>query len=164
MNRLKVICGAAGVGKSTYGRRVASELRACFLDSDTVTEEVVCAGMKAAGWDPKDRDSPEYVQAFRDAVYECLYRVAEENLPHLPVVMVGPFTREIANPNWKKGLSERFGCEVEVYFVTCPEEVRKERIRVRANPRDAWKLEHWADYMEKCSLTPPVFPHEIVQT
>ncbi|MEJ6567295.1 MAG: hypothetical protein QNL80_00390 [Akkermansiaceae bacterium] len=45
--------------------------------------------------DPDDRDSPQYRAEFRNAVYECLYAVAEENLPGISVVLVGPFTREI---------------------------------------------------------------------
>ena len=45
--------------------------------------------------DPDDRDSPQYRAEFRNAVYECLYAVAEENLSGISVVLVGPFTREI---------------------------------------------------------------------
>ena len=39
MAQLHVICGAAGVGKSNYGKKLEKVLRACFLDSDTVTEQ-----------------------------------------------------------------------------------------------------------------------------
>ncbi len=68
MSQLYVVCGPAGVGKSTYGKTLATEKRACFLDSDTVTEPVVRAGMELGGFDPNDRDSGVYRAAFRTAV------------------------------------------------------------------------------------------------
>ncbi|MDB4408977.1 ATP-binding protein [Akkermansiaceae bacterium] len=164
MQKLSVITGAAGVGKSTYGKKLAAECHACFLDSDTVTEDVVRAGMLAAELGPNDRDSPEYRRFFRDAVYEALYRVASENLPQIDVVMVGPFTSEIQNVNWPIWLSEHLKCEVEVCFVTCDEETRQQRIRDRSNPRDEWKIANWGDYLAKSSVCPPVFDYQMIKT
>ncbi len=164
MPKLHIICGAAGVGKTTYGRKLAAEIEACFLDSDTVTESVVRAGMLAAGMDPDDRDSPEYKVAFRGAVYESLYAIAAENLPVVPVVMVGPFTSEIAQTDWLESLKARFGVEVECLFVSCDEEIRRDRIEKRANSRDAWKLVNWEEYLEKSAISPPVFQYQSVRT
>jgi len=81
---LHIVTGAAGVGKSTFGKSLAAKCNAALLDSDTLSEAVVRAGMKAAGFDPTDRDSPEYKTIFRDAVYECLFATAAENLPFTP--------------------------------------------------------------------------------
>lgn len=164
MQKLSVITGAAGAGKSAYGKRLAAEKRACFLDSDTVTEDVVRVGMLAAGLDPNDRDSLEYRRFFRDAVYDALYRVASENLPQIDVVMAGPFTSEIQDESWPAWLSERLSCEVEVCFVTCDEEIRQQRIRDRANPRDDWKINNWEDYLAKSSVCPPVFDYQMIKT
>lgn len=164
MSKLHVICGPAGVGKSTYGKQLARELKACFLDSDTVTEPVVRAGMSFGGEDPADRDSPVYRTAFRGPVYECLYATAAENLPHVDVVMVGPFTSEIRDSGWLAGLREKFGCEVEVIFVTCDEKLRFERIRDRGNPRDDLKLSNWEAYRSASDVRPPAFEHRVVLT
>ena len=73
MGDLWIICGPAGAGKSTYGKKLADEKGACLLDSDTVTEPVVRAGMVLGGLDPDDRDSQDYRAAFRDPVYDCLF-------------------------------------------------------------------------------------------
>ena len=162
MNTLFVICGPAGAGKSTYGKRLAKELSVAFLDSDTVTEPVVRSGMKLGGLDPDDRDSAVYRKNFRDPVYECLYQVAAENLSHLSVVMVGPFTREIQNLGWPDELRKRFNCKVEFHFVSCDDEVRRERIKLRGNPRDSLKLKEWGAYLSSSSSAPPVFDHLIV--
>lgn len=161
MSRLTIICGPAGAGKSTLGRALAAEEGACLLDSDTVTEPVVRAGMTLGGLDPNDRDSPTYRKAFREPVYECLYAVAAENLPSGEVILVGPFTSEIRNPAWPDDLQERFGVELRFIFVSCPDEKRRRRIEKRANPRDAPKLRDWEGYLRASDARPPVFPCEI---
>lgn len=162
--KLHIITGPAGVGKSTYGRKLAAELGACFLDSDTVTEPVVRAGMARAGLDPDDRDSQDYRVVFREAVYECLYAVVAENIGQVEVVMVGPFTSEIRREEWPAELAKRFGAEVRVIFVSCPDEVRRERIIGRENPRDELKLRDWEAYLAGCDTRAPVFPYESVRT
>jgi len=164
MSTLHLICGPAGVGKSTYGRQLAAEIGACFFDSDTVTEPVVRAGMKLGGFDPDDRDSSAYREFFREAVYECLFASASENLPHLDVILVGPFTSEIQDPDFPAQLAERFGAEIKVIFVTCEESLRKSRIEKRGNPRDETKLRDWEAYLAGSDIRPPVFAHETVKT
>ena len=164
MSKLYVICGPAGVGKSRYGRVLAAKLKACLLDSDTATEPVVRAGMAFGGEDPDDRDSRIYRESFRLSVYECLYATAAENLPHVDVVLVGPFTTEIRDPEWLMNLEAKFGVEVRVIFVTCDEELRLERILKRGNPRDALKLRDWEAYLKGSDLRGPAFEHQIVRT
>ena len=164
MPKLFVITGAAGSGKSTFGKALAARKSACILDSDTVTEDVVKAGMLASGMDPNDRDSPGYRRFFREAVYESLYQIALENLPHLDTVLVGPFTSEIQNPDWPVQLAEKFNSEVKVYFISCAESLRFERIKNRANPRDDWKVRHWQNYLAKSSTAPPAFDCQMIRT
>ena len=160
MGQLWVICGPAGVGKSTYGKKLAAEKGACFLGSDTVTGPVVRAGMVLAGLDLDDRDSPEYKAAFRAPVYECLFATAAENLPHTDVVLVGPFTSEIRDSGWRDGLEGRFQATVRVIFVSCDDIERKRRIELRGNPRDDFKLRNWSEYTDLGASRPPVFEHE----
>ena len=161
-NELHIVTGAAGVGKSTWGRSLAAKVTAAFLDSDTLSEAVVRAGMKAAGLDPTDRDSPKYKSIFRDAVYECLFVTAEENLAHTSVVMVGPFTRELQDADWPQKLTRRFGIEPTIWFLSCDDETRRARITARANPRDQRKLEHWNQHL--ASKIVPAFSVEHVRT
>ena len=160
MGDLWIICGPAGVGKSTHGRKLAAEKRACLLDSDTITEPVVRAGMELGGLDPDDRDSPVYRAAFRDPVYECLFAAAAENLAHTDVIIVGPFTSEIRNSGWLEELEERFETGVHVVFVTCDESERKRRVESRGNPRDDLKLRDWDRYLAQSDTRPPAFEHE----
>ncbi len=161
-HELHIVTGAAGVGKSTWGQSLAAKLSAAFLDSDTVSEAVVRAGMWAAGLDPTDRDSPKYKSIFRDAVYECLFATAEENLSHTSVVVVGPFTRELQNAAWPQELNERFGTEPVIWFLACGDDTRRTRIAARDNPRDRLKLENWDQHVAAEIM--PCFSARLIET
>ncbi|KLU05618.1 Phosphate butyryltransferase [Rhodopirellula islandica] len=161
---LHIVTGAAGVGKSTFGKALATKLAACLLDSDTVTEPVVRAGLKAAGMDHTDRDSPEYKRLFRDAVYECLFDTAAENLSHVSVVIVGPFTRELRNVDWPEQLRDRLDVAPTIWYLTCDDEVRRQRIQLRGNPRDQAKLVDWNQHVRDAPPAVPAFEVKRVDT
>ena len=161
---LHIVCGPPACGKTVYGRALAERLGAVFLDSDVATEPVVQAGLEAAGLSRDDRDSPVYKRIFREPVYEALFRLAEANLSHLPVVVAGPFTAESQDPGWPGRLRERLGVPVEVHFVYCRPEARRARIAARGEARDEAKLAAWEHYLETTAEQRPPFPHVWVDT
>ena len=67
-------------------------------------------------------------------------------------------------PEWREELAERFGCDVEVIFVTCDEDKRYRRIKERGNPRDAPKLADWNEYLAKSDIRPPAFEYKEIRT
>ena len=160
-----VICGPPGAGKTTYGRKLAAKKNATFLDIDTVTEPMVRAGLAAAGRDPNDRDSPWFKQHFRTPIYETLFQIAIDNLATQNVVIVGPFTQEIRDPDWLEQLASRLQTEVEVHYVTCSPETRRQRMIDRGEPRDLPKLGDWETFLEYYNNeSKPAFPHVLVDT
>ena len=161
---LHVVFGPPASGKTVYARALAAETGACLLDSDEVTERMVRAGLELAGCDPDDRHSPEYRTAFRDPVYETLFDLAASNLPNVPVVIVGPFTREGADAGWPLWLERRLGVMPEFHFVWCAPELRRRRIIARGERRDLPKLADWENYVSYCREMPPVFPHRFIET
>ena len=161
---LHIVTGAAGVGKSTFGKMLAKRLKAALLDSDTLTEAVVRAGMQAAGLAPTDRDSPDYKRIFRDAVYRCLFATAAENLLHTSVVIVGPFTRELQDPFWPQQIHQQLGVQPTIWFLTCDDEVRRQRIIQRGNPRDRQKLHSWPRQTPDGLRPEPAFETHIIDT
>jgi predicted kinase len=102
-----------------------------LIDSDIATERLVRAGLALAGLDPDDRDSPAYKRAYRDAVYEAMFDLAVANLPHVPVVLAGPFTREGGEADWPERLERRLGVRPVMHFVWCPPDVRRARMIAR---------------------------------
>lgn len=162
---LHIITGSPGAGKTTYGLNLAQQLGACFLDTDTVTERMVKLSLALLNRDTDDRDSSFFKTNFRDEIYEATFDIALQNLRHVDVVLVGPFTREIREKNWHKSLESRFMTNVEIHYLYCDSAIRKQRICKRQNPRDASKLEDWetinAYYGQELR---PEFPHHFVNT
>ena len=158
-----IISGRPGAGKTTYGRKLAFEKNAVFLDIDTVTEIVVRAGISAAGRDPDDRDSPWFKSHFREPIYDTLFAIAKENLAIQDVVIVGPFTKEMQDASWPGRVKKRLGHPVEIHYVTVSEEVRRQRIVARDEPRDLAKLKDWENHQQYFAVDDrPVFPHVLV--
>ena len=114
-----------GSGKTTYARRLASDRNASLLDIDNVTERLVQIALTESGHSSDDRDSEYFKHTFREPIYETLFDIARENLPVQDVIAVGPFTREMNDPDWPNKLATRLGGAVEVHYVQCPPDVAK---------------------------------------
>ena len=157
-----IVCGSPGAGKSTYARKLASEHNATLLDIDTVTERMVRLALRESGHNPDDRDSEYFKRIFRDPIYATLFNIARENIPFQEVVVVGPFTKELRDPDWPSKLFQTLGGPIEVHYVSCPPETRKQRLAMRGNERDLAKLRDWENYIQYYEEIPPVFEHVIV--
>ena len=148
MSKVFVVCGAPGVGKTSYGKKLASRLGAVFLDFDTASEPIVQAALVESGHDKDDRDSAYYKKTLRDPSYQAVLDLAKENAQRLNVVIVGPFTKEQRIADWPEKIAAYVGAEVEVHYLWCSAETRKQRILQRGNPRDRAKLAQWEKYLE----------------
>ena len=165
MKQAIIVFGSPGAGKTTYGKQLAAELGAVFLDIDMSTERLVRLALQQSGHDPDDRDSTCFKQIYRETIYEQMFDIARDNLPFNRVVIAGPFTREIQDPEWPGKLSRRLGAPVDMHYVFCRPEDRRKRLLSRANPRDKAKLENWASYIKYYGKeTPPVFEHVFIES
>ena len=102
MKHLIFFCGHAGTGKTTLARQLFAPLMQatgepfCLLDKDTLYGAYSAAAIGALTGDPHDRDSPLFIEHFRDPEYRCLVDTAAENLAlGVSVVVVAPLTREV---------------------------------------------------------------------
>ena len=163
MNKTFIVCGTPGSGKTTYARHLSSDRHATMLDIDTVTERLVRIALVESGHSCDDRDSEYFKHRFREPIYETLFDIARENLAVQDVVVVGPFTREINDPDWPLKLSTKLGCPIEVHYVQCPPDVRKKRLANRGETRDLAKLEDWENYILYYGDEGlPVFEHVLI--
>ncbi|MBD5782613.1 ATP-binding protein [Pelagicoccus sp. NFK12] len=166
-NTLYLVTGMPAAGKSTFARKLAARTGACLLDIDTCTETIVQAAMERISGEPNDRDSPTFKETFREPVYDTLFAIAAENLPHTDVIVTGPFTKEQARPHWPREIRSRLGapCDVKCVFVHCSPELRKRRLIERANPRDEPKLKNWEKHLQYYDPDAfPAYPHFAVDT
>ena len=158
-----IVCGTPGSGKSTYARQLAADRHATLLDIDTVTERLIRVALLQSGHHQDDRDSEYFKRTFREPIYEALFDIARENLPVQDVVIVGPFTKEIKNPDWPLEVIQVLGSRVEVHYVYCPHELRRDRLARRGNARDLAKLSNWENYIQYYGdESPPVFEHVLI--
>jgi predicted kinase len=163
MHKIYIICGAPGSGKTTHARRLAAERHATILDIDNVTERLVRIALTESGHSSDDRDSEYFKNTFREPIYETLFDIARENLPVQDVVITGPFTREINDPDWPGKLAGYLGAAIEIHYVQCPPEVRKIRLASRGDKRDQAKLEDWDNFLRYYGdELAPVFEHVLI--
>jgi predicted kinase len=155
-----VVCGRPGAGKTTYAQRLAKEHQAALLDIDTVTDRLVRLALAESGRNEADRDSAHFKQRFRQPIYDTLFDIARQNLAWLDVVIVAPFTREIRDSDWPARLQDLLGSAVEIHYVYCRPEIRRDRLAHRGEARDTIKLVDWNDYLStQEEEKPPEFPH-----
>ncbi len=140
MHTAVIVCGSPGSGKSTYARNLAAVRCATLLDIDTVTERLVRLALEQSGRSRDDRDSEHFKRTFREPIYETLFDIARENLPVQDQVIVGPFTREVRDPEWPAKLVLALGGPVEIHYVLCAPEIRRRRLARRGDARDKAKL------------------------
>ena len=163
MHTTIIICGTPGSGKSTYARQLAADRHATLLDIDTVTERLVRVALAQSGHSPDDRDSEYFKLTYREPIYETLFDIARANCAIQDVIVVGPFTRETQDADWPARLSRKVGCPIEVHYVKCPPDIRRNRLASRGDARDLAKLQDWDDYvMYYGDESPPVFEHVLV--
>ncbi|MBK1879405.1 AAA family ATPase [Pelagicoccus mobilis] len=164
---LYLVTGMPAVGKTTFAEQLASRLSACLVDIDSATESIVQAAMNRITGNPDDRDSDVFKETFRAPIYETLFTLARANLVHTDVVLTGPFTKELHNPNWPAEVQVKVGrsCRVKCVFLHCSAELRKDRLEARGNPRDRAKLETWETHLQYYDTESfPAYPHFAVDT
>ena len=162
MHTTYIVCGSPGTGKSTYAKNLASTRDAFLLDIDTVTERLVRLALRESGHNPDDRDSEYFKRTFRGPIYDTLFDIARENNSHREVVIVGPFTNELRDPDWPSKLSQTLGGPVVVHYIACSPEIRRRRLMERGDARDLAKLRDWENYTQYYEEEPPVFKHVLI--
>ncbi|SAK64021.1 ATPase [Caballeronia temeraria] len=158
VKHLIFFCGHAGTGKTTLAKRLFAPLMQasgkpfCLLDKDTLYGAYSAAAIGALTGDPHDRDSPLFIEHFRDPEYRCLIDTAAENLAlGVSAVIVAPLTREVRNARLfdRAWLGIDGDVDIRVVWVHVDEDVARERIVARGDPNDAYKLAHWEEYRER---------------
>jgi dephospho-CoA kinase len=164
MGKLIFFVGGAGAGKTTLARAVAAKRGAALFDMDTLLRPAAEALMTQAGLDPSDRDSAAYKALCRDLGYRLTMDAALENVAiGNEAFVIGPFTKELADPGWIFAQLSRFGSaadEIDTKVVVVhlrDEDAYLNRIRARGSELDRWKLANWSEFSKSLALRHPTW-------
>jgi predicted kinase len=150
---LVLLGGGAGAGKTSVARAVVRRVaNAVLLDKDRILGSWVDRVLSAAGADV-DRDSRYYWEYVRPEEYVTLETIAYD---HLALGKVGiidaPLRPELENSAWldrvRAECAARGAGLVTVWVVVSPETAWR-RMEARGEPRDRWKLDHWAEFLAR---------------
>jgi predicted kinase len=155
MPTLLVIGGLPGTGKTQIGKAVARQTGWPIFDKDTVTRPLVelALSLYSDSEGPNDRHSPRYQNSVRVIEYECMLKVAEENLDQgLSMILSAPFAWEMDSGTWVKQMKEvadffSYPTATFVLWITCAPDTAHSRLVDRDAPRDYWKLRNWENYL-----------------
>jgi predicted kinase len=157
---LILMAGGAGVGKTRLSRELVRRLaNAVLLDKDRMLGPWVDRVLIAMGVEV-DRDSPYYWQHVRPGEYVTLETIAYDHLELGKVAVIdAPLRPELSDPVWvarvRRECAARGAGLVAVWVMASPETTRQ-RMQVRAEARDLWKLAHWEEFLRRQPYDPPV--------
>lgn len=145
---LWVICGTAGVGKSTFATELCRRAALCLIDIDPCVDILVRTGSQLGGYDPDDRDTDEYKKRWREAIHQQLFSVVKQQLhvARQSCVLIAPLTVERRREDfcsWLRAQTSILGTPIRLVLVQlwCSAAENIRRIRSRGLARDKMKFE-----------------------
>lgn len=145
--------GVAGTGKTELSRAILEQTWAVYLDNNFLAD----------AFSPKSRTDEHYL-AIRENLYGALYRITEENLRiGNSVLLDAPHIKQVQDPEWRRSIQrlvDATGTRLCVIRCYCREQVLRERLEIRGEERDRWKLENWETFLKQEPARGPIpFPH-----
>jgi predicted kinase len=154
-----LVAGAPGSGKSTVGALVASHLSAALLDLDTATASLMAVVCELLG--TEDLEDPEVVRLTRDARYEAITALAEDNVrAGVSVVLVAPYSAERKDPRAWDALERRLseaGARTSLVWLRISADEVLRRVEARGAARDVAKRR--GEWLAGLDLGPPAVSH-----
>ena len=157
---LVLIAGGPGAGKTALGRALAAQFeQSILLDKDVINGIWVDAMLARLNGGQVDRESPVYIETLRPLEYAALMAAAFDNLALGKwVFVVAPFGPELTDGAWVRRIKasvQKLGGRLRAIWIETDAETAKSRIATRNEPRDAWKLANWDEFLAHSQFVPP---------
>lgn len=160
-NKLILIGGLPGSGKTYIGKIIAKELNASYIDKDTVSRDFTETFLISLNCSPHDRESEVYLAKIRKLEYSTMMKLAMENIElGQDVICSAPFVSEFKSIDWieeRKFDIEMADAELFLIWIHVDESCANDRIISRGARRDDWKLSNWSKYIESVPHIKPEF-------
>jgi len=136
-----------------------------LLDKDTMYGSFVAATLKAGERPPGEREGPWYDEHVKAHEYAGMSATAREIRSYgCPVLLSGPFTRQIHDPShWRSWVDGLGGGTVRLIWVRADADTLRHRLIARESGRDSGKLADFAAFTARMRLNdPPAVPHAVI--
>ena len=158
MKKMIFVASPPACGKTRLSKRLANALdHVVYLDKDTLiplSHQI----FKVAG-EECNRSSDFFEEHIRNYEYDAILALGFEALRYADTVLINaPFTREIRDPEYIKGLREKlaeYDAKLCAIWIVTDVEVCKARMMKRNSDRDTWKMAHWDEYVKRINFNIP---------
>lgn len=158
-NHLVLVYGAAGVGKTFFGQSIAKEMRAVFLDKETLCLPLTNVLVRNLNLPPNSTDSSIYKVKVLPYEYKVLIDTAIDNFKagQQTVVCSAPFIDQLSDRVWYAKLLtqlSRVEAKLSLVWITANPDFNYSLLASRREERDQWRLNNWHEYQETIPKAP----------
>ena len=159
--RMILVTSPPASGKTFVSKQLAKKLHGIvYLDKDALIP-LSNRVFHVAG-EENNRSSDFFEENIRNYEYITILDIGFEALEYADLVLINaPFTREVRDNEYIKGLREKLaanGADLLVVWVETDIEVTRQRMIARNSPRDIWKLANWEEYVAGRDYSTPDIP------
>jgi predicted kinase len=163
--KLVIVGGFPCSGKTLISKMIARK-GLFFVDKDSVAKFFTKALLESLGSYGDDRQSELYVSKVKDLEYQTILDVSFENIGlGNSVVVTAPFIKDFFDPTWINNIHQRvkfLGGELVLLWIHTDLDILKQRMVLRREPRDNWKLDNWEEYVSGLPMSAPNEPAVII--
>jgi adenylate kinase family enzyme len=153
------VSGAAASGKTKFAKTLAASRNLRILDLDDTLEKLIANNQSALS----ELGMERFLSTMAPERYQdLLKRALAEFNRGASLVIVAPFTKQIADENIWREMKEPFeanGVTPKLVWVNIPNTLRAARLKGRGLKRDKGKVADMDAYLANTNPQPPAFAH-----